>query len=169
MTGSTDATAVAEPRPERMTWRDRLARAMGGDAWTVGLAVVFVALFIFTLVLRPAYSLEALAIASLPVAFAAAGQAIVVISGGIDLSIGSVIALANVTSAVLLLGSPELSVPIVVLVLVLGVVFGVVNGILVVIRRSPCCSCGPGQRCSCCRLPAAIRSRGWTTSSTAAS
>jgi hypothetical protein len=82
MTESTDATVVVEPIAERMSWRDRLARAMGGDAWTIGLAVAFVALFIFTLVLRPAYGLEALAIASLPVAFAAAGQAIVAMVAG---------------------------------------------------------------------------------------
>jgi ribose transport system permease protein len=133
----TDAAAVDEPRPERMTWRDRLGRAMGGDAWTIGLAVVFVATYLFTLVLRPAYGLEALAIASLPVAFAAAGQAIVVISGGIDLSIGSVIALTNVISAVLLMNAPELSVPIVLLVLLIGAIIGMVNGILVVISRVP--------------------------------
>ena len=133
----TDAAAVVEPLPERMTWRDRLGRAMGGDAWTIGLAVFAVALFIFTLILRPAYGLEALAIASLPVAFAAAGQAIVVISGGIDLSIGSVIALTNVISAVLLVSAPELSVPIVLLVLLIGVGIGLVNGLLVVISRVP--------------------------------
>jgi ribose transport system permease protein len=133
----TDAAAVVEPLPERMTWRDRLGRAMGGDAWTIGLAVFAVALFIFTLILRPAYGLEALAIASLPVAFAAAGQAIVVISGGIDLSIGSVIALTNVISAVLLVSAPELSVPIVLLVLLIGLGIGLVNGLLVVISRVP--------------------------------
>ena len=96
-----------------------------------------VLLYIFTLLLRPAYGLEALAIASLPVAFAAAGQAIVVISGGIDLSIGSVIALTNVISAVLLLNAPELSLPIVVLVLLIGILIGLVNGTLVVISRVP--------------------------------
>ena len=137
MTESTEATVVAEPIAERMSWRDRLARAMGGDAWTIGLAVAFVALFVFTLLLRPRYGLEALAIASLPVAFAAAGQAIVVISGGIDLSIGSVIALTNVISAVLLLNAPELSVPIVVAVLLIGILIGLVNGGLVVISRVP--------------------------------
>jgi ribose transport system permease protein len=137
MTDSTDATVLAEPIAERMSWRDRVARAMGGDAWTIGLAVAFIALFVFTLILRPAYGIEALAIASLPVAFAAAGQAIVVISGGIDLSIGSVIALTNAISAVLLLNAPELSVPIVLLVLVLGVLIGLVNGTLVVISRVP--------------------------------
>jgi ribose transport system permease protein len=137
MTDSTDATVLAEPIAERMSWRDRVARAMGGDAWTIGLAVAFIALFVFTLILRPAYGIEALAIASLPVAFAAAGQAIVVISGGIDLSIGSVIALTNAISAVLLLNAPELSVPIVLLVLVIGVLIGLVNGTLVVISRVP--------------------------------
>jgi ribose transport system permease protein len=137
MTDSTDATVLAEPIAERMSWRDRVARAMGGEAWTIGLAVAFIALFVFTLILRPAYGLEALAIASLPVAFAAAGQAIVVISGGIDLSIGSVIALTNAISAVLLLNAPELSVPIVLLVLVIGVLIGLVNGTLVVISRVP--------------------------------
>jgi ribose transport system permease protein len=137
MTGSSDATVVAEPIAERMSWRERLARAMGGDAWTIGLAVAFVALFGFTLILRPAYGLEALAIASLPVAFAAAGQAIVVISGGIDLSIGSAIALTNAISAVLLLNAPELSVPIVLLVLLIGILIGLVNGAMVVISRVP--------------------------------
>jgi ribose transport system permease protein len=137
MTESTDATVVAEPIAERMSWRDRLARAMGGDAWTIGLVIAFVALFGFTLILRPNYGPEALAIASLPVAFAAAGQAIVVISGGIDLSIGSVIALTNVISAVLLLNAPELSMPVVVAVLLIGILIGLINGALVVISRVP--------------------------------
>ena len=43
MTESTETTVVAEPLPERMTWRDRVARAMGGDAWTIGLVVLFIA------------------------------------------------------------------------------------------------------------------------------
>lgn len=137
MTEATDPTAVVEPLAERLTWRDRAARLMGGDSWTIGLAVFFVLLYVFTLILRPAYGLEALAIASLPVAFAAAGQAIVVISGGIDLSIGSVIALTNVIAAVMLEGAPELAVPIVLSVLVIGVLIGLVNGTLVVITRVP--------------------------------
>ena len=117
--------------------RGLIGRAMRGDAWTVGLVAIFVALLVFTKLLRPAYGLDALAIASLPVAFAAVGQAIVVISGGIDLSMGSVIALTNVTSALLLMNAPELSVPIVLLVLLIGLGIGVVNGVLVVVSRVP--------------------------------
>ena len=117
--------------------RGSLGRWARGDSWTVGLIVIFVALFVLTKFLRPTYGLDALAIASLPVAFAAAGQAIVVISGGIDLSIGSVMALTNVVAASLLLSYPELSVPIVLFVLLVGLLIGAVNGVLVVISRVP--------------------------------
>ncbi len=117
--------------------REGLGRWARGDTWTLGLLVIFVALFIFTKLLRPTYGLDALAIASLPVAFAAAGQAIVVISGGIDLSIGSVMALTSVIAASLLAAYPELSVPIVIAVLLIGLLIGAINGILVVASRVP--------------------------------
>lgn len=114
-----------------------LGRWARGDSWTVGLIVIFVALFILTRFLRPTYGLDALAIASLPVAFAAVGQAIVVISGGIDLSVGSVMALTNVIAASLLLSYPELSVPVVIFVLLIGLLIGAINGVLVVVSRVP--------------------------------
>jgi len=117
--------------------RGGLARWARGDSWTLGLIVIFVALFVFTKFLQPTYGLDALAIASLPVAFAAAGQAVVVISGGIDLSIGSVMALTNVIAASLLASYPELSVPIVIFVMLVGLLIGAVNGVLVVISRVP--------------------------------
>ena len=117
--------------------RGVVGRWMRGDTWTLGLIVIFIALFIFTKFLRPTYGLDALAIASLPVAFAAAGQAIVVISGGIDLSIGSVMALTNVIAASLLLSYPDLSVPVVIAVLLIGLLIGAINGLLVVASRVP--------------------------------
>jgi ribose transport system permease protein len=123
---------------ERRGLRETVSRLLPGDAWTIGLIVIFVVLYLFTLLLRPSFGLSALAIASLPVAFAAAGQAIVVISGGIDLSIGSVMALTNVIAAVLLVGaSTELSVGIVILVLLIGLAIGMLNGVLVVVTRVP--------------------------------
>ena len=45
------------------------------------------------------FDAQSVAMAALPLAFAAAAQAVVVISGGIDLSIGSVMAVANVLAA----------------------------------------------------------------------
>jgi ribose transport system permease protein len=133
----TEMAGGEQPRIRGGAARGLVGRAFRGDAWTVGLVAIFVALLVFTKLLRPAYGLDALAIASLPVAFAAVGQAIVVISGGIDLSIGSVIALTNVISALLLMNAPELSVPIVLLVLLIGLLIGLANGVLVVVSRVP--------------------------------
>ena len=45
------------------------------------------------------FDVQSLAIDALPLAFVAMGQAIVIISGGIDLSIGSMMSLVNVLSA----------------------------------------------------------------------
>jgi ribose transport system permease protein len=135
MTGTARAD---ERRLDRAAARGWIGRAVRGDAWTVGLIVIFVVLFVATKLVRPTFDLGGLAIASLPVAFAAAGQAIVVISGGIDLSIGSVMALTNVIAATLLLDAgPEASVLIVVLVLVMGIGIGTINGVLVVVSRVP--------------------------------
>jgi ribose transport system permease protein len=134
----TDVVRADGRRFDRATARGLIARAARGDAWTVGLIAIFVALFVGTRILRPNFDLSALAIAALPVAFAAVGQAIVVISGGIDLSIGSVMALTNVIAAVLLVdASPEGSVLVVLLVLAIGVAIGTVNGVLVVVSRVP--------------------------------
>jgi ribose transport system permease protein len=96
---------------------------------------------VFTKLIEPRYGvtgIQGLAISVLPLALAAVAQAIVVISGGIDLSIGSMMALINVVSAVLMQGqSEEFGVAVVLGVLVLGLVIGAVNGGLVVVTRIP--------------------------------
>jgi ribose transport system permease protein len=61
-----------------------------------------------------------------------------VISGGIDLSVGSMMALASVTSAVLMKGQGDLfGVFVVIGVLLLGLVVGAINGALVVVTKVP--------------------------------
>ena len=80
-------------------WR-RLARRHG---WTVGLALLFLAMCLYwrSATIRPwsSFDVQSLCIDALPLAFAAMGQAIVIISGGIDLSIGSLMGLVNVLAA----------------------------------------------------------------------
>ncbi len=81
---------------------------------------------------------QGLAISVLPLALAAVAQAIVVISGGIDLSVGSMMALTSVVAASQMKGqSEEFGVLVVVGVLLLGLVLGVINGGLVVLTRVP--------------------------------
>ena len=63
---------------------------------------LLVASLAITVAIHPQFSdfdLQSLAMGALPLAFAAAAQTVVVIAGGIDLSIGSVMAVANVLAA----------------------------------------------------------------------
>jgi ribose transport system permease protein len=122
----------------------RPAEAVAGwarhNAWTLGLLAFLAALLVFTKAIQPSYGppgIQSLASAVLPLALAAVGQAIVVIGGGIDLSVGSIMALMSVVSAALMKNNPELSIAIVVGVLLLGVLVGAVNGGLVVVTRVP--------------------------------
>lgn len=121
--------------------RARIASIMSRDTWVVALWGLLIALVIATQGIRPgwdAFDFRSLAISALPIAFAAAAQAIVVISGGIDLSIGSVMALTSVTAARFMTdASLEVSIAVALGVLLMGVLIGLVNGVLVVWSRVP--------------------------------
>jgi ribose transport system permease protein len=111
------------------------------NAWTVALVGLLLAFLALTKFLQPTYGaagLQGLAISILPIAFAAVAQAIVVIAGGIDLSVGSIMALASVTSAVLMKGESDVfAVGVVIGVLLLGLLVGTINGSLIVATRVP--------------------------------
>jgi ribose transport system permease protein len=111
------------------------------NGWTFGLIAFFFVLLAFTRVIQPTYGVtgvQGLAISVLPLALAAVAQAVVVISGGIDLSIGSMMALTSVVSASLMLNRPdEVGFAVVLGVLLLGLLVGAINGSLVVLTRVP--------------------------------
>ena len=93
-----NAVATPAARPA-FDWR-RAARRHG---WTVG---VFVLLAVLVLYWRSStnlpwgtFDVQSLAIDALPLAFVAMGQAIVIISGGIDLSVGSMMSFVNFLAA----------------------------------------------------------------------
>jgi len=124
----------AEIIEQALSWARR-------NVWTLGLLGLLVAFSAITKILQPNYgpaAIQGLAIAILPIAFAAVAMAIVVISGGIDLSVGSMMALASVTSAVLMKAQGDLfGVAVVVGVLLLGLAVGAINGALVVVTKVP--------------------------------
>ena len=111
------------------------------NGWTLGLLAFFVVLLILTNVIQPGYGargIQRLAVSVLPLVMAAVAQAVVVIAGGIDLSIASMMALTSVISAELMKGqSEELAVVIVIGVILLGMLLGAINGALVVFTRVP--------------------------------
>ncbi|TIP98923.1 MAG: ABC transporter permease [Mesorhizobium sp.] len=116
----------------------RLVRSQG---WVVGLLVLFVALLVITRLIQPGYGsgdFGSLVRAVLPYAFAVAAQTIVVIAGGIDLSVGAMMALTSVTAASMMDGaSEEYALFVVPFVLAMGLVLGAVNGMLIVVTRVP--------------------------------
>lgn len=107
-------------------------------AWVLGLAALLVLLLGVTKLIQPSFGapgLESLARAALPFAFATAGMAVVVIVGGIDLSVASMMAVCAVTAAVLM--ERMAGVPAMLIVLGVGLAMGLVNGALIVITRVP--------------------------------
>ena len=111
------------------------------NAWVAGLCALFLLMLVLAKVVQPNYGaagFESLARAALPYAFATAAQAVVVIAGGIDLSIASMMAVTSVTAAVMMQGASEgQAVFVVLFVLGLGTLMGVVNGVLIVVTRVP--------------------------------
>ena len=111
------------------------------NGWTLGLATLLLVLLVATKIIQPGFGtsgLDSLARAALPFALATLGMAIVIISGGIDLSIGSMMAVTSVTAATLMAGASDIqSAMVVMFVLLLGVAMGTLNGALVVWTRVP--------------------------------
>ena len=111
------------------------------NLWTLGLFGLLIVFIALTKLIQPNYGapgIQGLAISILPIAFAAVAQAIVVIAGGIDLSVGSMMALASVTSAVLMKGQDDLTAGVIVGgTLLFGLLLGGINGALIVITKVP--------------------------------
>jgi ribose transport system permease protein len=135
MTAAATAQPAARPRQtDALRWARR-------NSWTLGLVGLLAAFLAITILIQPTYGaadIQGLAIGAVPLAMAAVAQAIVVISGGIDLSVGPMMALTSVTAAVLMQGQSEVvGGGVVVAIIALGLLIGAINGVLVVITRVP--------------------------------
>jgi ribose transport system permease protein len=135
------SSAAGVSRDTRSGLADTALSLARRNSWTIGLVGLLIAFLAITKLIQPNYGapgIQGLAISVLPIAFAAVAQAIVVISGGIDLSVGSMMALASVTSAVLMKDQGDaFGVVVVIGVLVMGLVVGAINGGLIVITKVP--------------------------------
>jgi ribose transport system ATP-binding protein len=104
-----------------------------------GMPALFLVFLMATVAIHPkfdSFDAQSVAMAALPLACAAAAQAIVVISGGIDLSIGSVMAVANVLAArTMNEASFGQSLWLALVILAAGAAIGAINGLLVIVSR----------------------------------
>ena len=122
-----------------------MSRLIATQGWTLGLVALLVVLLIITKIIQPDFGisgLDSLGRAALPFALATLGMAVVVIAGGIDLSLAAMMAVCSVTAALLMEGAADGSADgqaglVVLAVLVLGAAMGAVNGALIVVTRVP--------------------------------
>jgi len=121
--------------------RAQLGRAIRRHPSLFGMPALLIAALAITLAAHPQFSdfdLQSLAMGALPLAFAAAAQTAVVISGGIDLSIGSMMAVANVLAASTMEhASFGQSLALAAAVLLAGAGMGALNGLIVILSRVP--------------------------------
>jgi ribose transport system permease protein len=108
--------------------------------WTVGTYVLLALLVLYwrsqTHLPWGPFDVQSLAIDALPLAFAACGQAVVIISGGIDLSVGSMMSLVNVVSAKYMLHmSFREALLFSVLLVLCAALAGALTGLVIVVTR----------------------------------
>lgn len=123
-------------RPQSPQWQTLLVRLTTG----AGLIVLIYLLVYVLYAYQQPKALKASSIAALmnntaPLALAAAGQALVVISRGFDLSVAGVISICNVTLAVYPMEGASGALLSVLLCMAIGATVGMVNGVLVAVLR----------------------------------
>jgi len=133
----TTATAETTAVVDRRRTAARLVRRHG---WTVGVYVLLLLLVLYwrtqTNLAWGPFDVQSLAIDALPLAFAACGQAIVILSGGIDLSVGSMMSLVNVVAAKYMVHmSLEEALLFSVALVACAALAGAVTGLVIVVTR----------------------------------
>lgn len=109
--------------------------------WTVGVWVLLVLMVVWYAALIPkfgGFQIASISKNSLPLVYLAIGQAIVVIAGGIDLSVGAMLILTNSIAAQLMLDQPlGVTLAVAVLVILIGAVINGVVGWVITVSRVP--------------------------------
>jgi ribose transport system ATP-binding protein len=141
ITESADNSSLSVRAPNKSGLTDKIWGAVVRYPALFGMPVLLIVFLMATVAIHPrfdSFDAQSLAMAALPLACAAAAQAIVVISGGIDLSIGSVMAVANVLAArTMNEASFSESLWLALAILAAGAAIGAANGLLVIVSRVP--------------------------------
>jgi ribose transport system permease protein len=126
--------AAERPRP-RVRNRILPSPVTGQELVLIGvIAVIWVALAVSTPAFLTAGSIQPLLVATAPIALVGVGMTVVIITGGIDVSVGGAIMVCSVLTAKALVGG--MSLPLAVLIsVVAGGVLGLLNGVLIAYGR----------------------------------
>ena len=116
----------------------RLRKRLGTGA---PIFLVFVLLLVWIGILNPNFFEPGFFLAflrrSAPIMILAAGQLFVIVSGGFDLSVGSLITVTVVVAAAVIDGDPARTFPVIGLLFVIGAVVGLVNGVVTTRLKVP--------------------------------
>jgi len=134
--GPLDRPAGEPAAPPKVRGRILPPPVTGPEVVLIGAVIVLWAILYFT---TPAFldpgSLRALLVATAPVALMGVGMTIIIISGGIDVSVGGAVMVCSAITAKVMVNS-GISLPLAILVAVaVGAVLGFVNGLLIAYGR----------------------------------
>ncbi|RNL86030.1 ABC transporter permease [Halostreptopolyspora alba] len=119
--------------------RSAVTRLLGGGSTTVFALLIVIFVGIFTM--NPAFaqppSMLAFAKQAAPLVVLAVGQYFVIVSGELDLSVGSLVGAQVVIAAALIDGAESRTVPVLLLMVAFGVLVGLVNGLVTTVLRVP--------------------------------
>jgi ribose transport system permease protein len=135
---STAATTPERVGPLEPSAGERALRSLKG---TAPIFIVLIALIAWITAIQPSFLEPGPFLAflkrSAPLAILAAGQYFVIVSGGFDLSVGSLVTVVVVVAARLLDGSDGSNIPVIILLLSMGVGVGLVNGTITTRLKVP--------------------------------
>ena len=130
-------TAAANARSgPSMTRRLESFLASGGAVWVLVLAIVVVAAIVSE-DFRNTRNLANVARQGVVLSLVALGQLVVVLTGGVDLSLGMIVRLTTISTAVVVAGFDERALPAVLIALLLGMSVGLINGGIVTRLKVP--------------------------------
>ncbi len=131
----TTPPAGGRQRPERARTRILPSPVTGQELVLIGvIAVIWIGLALATPAFLTAGSLRPLLVATAPIALVGVGMTVVIITGGIDVSVGGAIMVCSVLTAKALVDEVSL-VPAVLLSVAVGGLLGLVNGVLIAYGR----------------------------------
>ena len=85
---------------------------------------------------KPSHLLE-VARQSVPLGITSLGQTFVILSGGIDLSVGEIITFTNIVGTDLMRGKNEAALPVILLLLAIGALLGAISGLVIASTDMP--------------------------------
>lgn len=139
LTPSSTETILAASRPRRSRLSHALAQNVGLAlviALLVACIILYCVLYIVTQHRLPGgFELTSTLNNTMPLAFAALAQTLVVLTRGIDLSVGGVVDLTNAMAALTLMGGPVSTALWTFAILAVGALCGLLNGVLVAVGR----------------------------------